>query len=97
MYIGKVIGTVVATRKDEKLVGTKLMIIQPLNMELKPIGEPLIAVDTVGAGIGELVIFAKGTAARIAARKMDSPIDISIVGIIDEMDVHEWQFTMHDS
>ncbi|MCF6459675.1 EutN/CcmL family microcompartment protein [Clostridium sp. Cult3] len=89
MYIGKVIGTVVATRKDENLVGTKLMITQPLNMDLKPIGEPLIAVDTVGAGIGELVLYSKGTAARIAARKMDSPIDVSIVGIIDEMDVHD--------
>jgi ethanolamine utilization protein EutN len=89
LYIGKVIGTVVATRKDENLVGTKLMITQPLNMDLKPVGEPLIAVDTVGAGIGELVLFSKGTAARIAARKMDSPIDVSIVGIIDEMDVHD--------
>ncbi len=83
------IGTVVATRKDENLVGTKLMITQPLNIDLEPVGEPLIAVDTVGAGIGELVIFSKGTAARIAARKMDSPIDVSIVGIIDEMDVHD--------
>lgn len=89
MYIGKVIGTVVATRKDDNLVGTKLMITQPLNIELNSIGEPLIAVDTVGAGIGELVIFTKGTAARIAARKMDSPIDVSIVGIIDEIDVHD--------
>lgn len=83
------IGTVVATRKDENLVGTKLMITQPLNIDLEPVGEPLIAVDTVGAGIGELVLFSKGTAARIAARKMDSPIDVSIVGIIDEMDVHD--------
>lgn len=89
MYLGKIIGTVVATRKDENLVGSKLMITQPLNMKLKAIGEPVIAVDTVGAGIGELVIFSKGTAARIAARKMDSPIDIAIVGIIDEMDIHD--------
>ena len=87
MYIGKVIGTVVATRKDENLVGTKLMITLPLNVKLEPIGEPLIAVDTVGAGIGELVLYSKGTAARIAARKMDSPIDVSIVGIIDELTV----------
>lgn len=88
MYLGKVVGTVVATRKDENLVGSKLMITQPLTVDLKPIGEPLIAVDTVGAGIGELVIFTKGTAARIAARKMDSPIDVSIVGIVDEVDIH---------
>lgn len=89
MYIGRVIGTAVATRKDEKLVGSKLLITQPLNIELKPIGEPLIGVDTVGAGIGELVIYVKGTASRIAARKMDSPIDVSIVGIIDSIDVHK--------
>lgn len=88
MYLGKIIGTVVATRKDENLVGSKLMITQPLTVDSKPMGEPLIAVDTVGAGIGELVIFTKGTAARIAARKMDSPIDVSIVGIVDEVDIH---------
>lgn len=63
------------------------MITQPLNMDLEPIGEPVIAVDTVGAGIGELILYSKGTAARIAARKMDSPIDISIVGIVDEIDI----------
>ncbi|MBU5436938.1 EutN/CcmL family microcompartment protein [Tissierella sp. MSJ-40] len=88
MYIGKVVGTVVATRKDDRLIGSKLMITQPLNGKLESIGEPLIAVDTVGAGIGELIIYVKGTAARIAAKKMESPIDISIVGIIDEIDIH---------
>lgn len=87
MRLGKVIGTVVATRKDENLIGTKLMITQPLDLDLKAKGEPVIAVDTVGAGIDELVIFVSGTASRIAARKLDSPIDASIVGIIDEIDV----------
>ncbi|NLW41084.1 MAG: EutN/CcmL family microcompartment protein [Tissierellia bacterium] len=87
MYLGKVIGTVVATRKDENLIGSKLMITQPLTMEQKPIGDPIIAVDTVGAGIGELVIYVKGTAARIAARKMDSPIDSAIVGIVDDITI----------
>ncbi|WMM25346.1 EutN/CcmL family microcompartment protein [Tissierella sp. MB52-C2] len=89
MRIGRVIGTVVATRKDEKLIGTKLMITQPLDLDLKPKGESLIAVDTVGAGIGELIVFVTGTASRIAARKMDSPIDASIVGIIDEVDINK--------
>lgn len=87
MYLGKVIGTAVATRKDENLVGTKLMVTQPLDINLKPKGDSLIAVDTVGAGIGELVIFVKGTAGRIAARKMDAPIDVSIVGIVDEITI----------
>ena len=87
MHIGKIIGTVVATRKDEKLVGSKLMVTQPLNFKLETKGDPIIAVDTVGAGIGELVIFTTGTAGRIAARKLDAPIDASIIGIVDEIDM----------
>lgn len=87
MRIGRIIGTVVATRKDEKLVGTKLMITQPLTFKLEPIGEPVIAIDTVGAGIGEIVLFTTGTAGRIAARKLDAPIDASIVGIVDNIDI----------
>ena len=86
MYMGKVIGTIVATRKDEQLTGSKLMITQPLNIEMEPVGEALVAVDTVGAGIGEIVFYSRGTAARIAARKLDSPIDAAIVGIIDIVD-----------
>lgn len=89
MHLGKVIGTVVATRKDEKLIGNKLMITQPLNFKFESKGDPIIAVDTVGAGIGELVIFTTGTAGRIAARKLDSPIDASIIGIVDEIDIHD--------
>ena len=89
MQIGRVIGTVVATRKDERLVGTKLLITQPLNLDLSSKGDSLIAVDTVGAGIGELVLYVRGTAGRIAANKLDAPIDASIVGIIDNMDVRE--------
>lgn len=89
MLIGKVIGTVVATRKDEKLIGSKLMITQPLDLDLNPKGDPIIAVDTVGAGIGELVVYTTGTAGRIAARKLDAPIDAAIIGIIDEMDVNK--------
>ena len=87
MRIGKIIGTVVATRKDEKLVGSKLMITQPLTFKFEPIGEPMIAVDTVGAGIGDIVLFTTGTAGRIAAKKMDAPIDASIVGIVDNIDI----------
>lgn len=87
MYTGVIIGTVVATRKDERLVGNKLLVTQPMNIDQKPIGEPLIAVDTVGAGIGEHVIYTKGTAARYAARKMDAPIDAAIIGIIDNIDI----------
>jgi ethanolamine utilization protein EutN len=89
MKIGRIIGTVVATRKDERLTGHKLMITQGLDLEGNPEGDAVIAVDTVGAGIGELIIFTTGTAARYAADKPQSPIDAAIVGIIDNIDVHE--------
>ncbi len=89
MHLGRIIGTVVATRKDEKLVGTKLMITQPLNINLEPKSEPIIAVDTVGAGIGELILYVTGTAGRIAAKKMDAPIDAAIVAIVDDIDVRD--------
>lgn len=89
MNIGKIVGTVVATRKDETLLGCKLMITQPLTMDYKEIGEPIIAVDTVGAGIGEVVIYTKGTAARNAARKRESSIDMAIVGIVDNIDLYD--------
>lgn len=87
MKLGKIIGTVVATRKDENLVGFKIMVVQPLDIDLNPKGDIVIAVDTVGSGIGEIVIYVTGTAGRIAAKKLDSPIDASIVGIVDDMTI----------
>lgn len=89
MKIGRVIGTVVATRKDESLIGSKLMITQPLDLDYKPLGEPMIMVDTVGAGIGEAILYSEGTASRNAAEKPDSAIDAAIVGIIDNLDVYK--------
>lgn len=88
MHTGIVVGTVVATRKDERLVGHKLLLTQPVDSNKKPIGVPLVAVDTVGAGIGEFVIYTSGTAARYAANKPQAPIDASIVGIVDNMDIY---------
>lgn len=87
MRIGKVIGTITATRKDERLTGSKLLLTQPINSEGKPSGEALVAVDTVGAGIGETVLFATGAAARHAANQPQSPIDAAIVGIVDTIDL----------
>lgn len=87
MNIGRVVGTVVATRKDESLVGNKLMITQPLNLDLKPKGEAIVSVDTVGAGIGELVLYIKGSVGRFATGKTNAPIDSAIIGIIDELDI----------
>lgn len=86
MYLGKVIGTVVSTSKDQNLVGTKLLIVERLTEKLVSIGETEIAVDSVGAGTGEVVIVAKGSSARYAIGKTEAPIDASIVGIVDTVE-----------
>ncbi len=89
MKLGKVIGTVVATRKDDSLVGSKLMITQPLDLDMKPFGESIVMVDTVGAGIGEIVIYATGTASRNAMGNPKASADAAIVGIVDKVDIEE--------
>jgi ethanolamine utilization protein EutN len=90
MLIAKVIGTIVATRKHTRLVGSKIQIVQPLDREgLVPKGDPLVAVDAVGAGVGELVILVRGSAARRALNDDQVPVDATIVGIIDQIDIEE--------
>ncbi len=88
MKTAVIIGTIVATRKDDRLVGKKLLLTQPVDINKKPIGEPFVCIDTVGAGIGEFVMYATGTAARNAANNREAPIDAAIVGIIDNVDVY---------
>lgn len=83
LLIGKVVGSVVSTRKNENLVGSKFMIVEPLK-ELNDKGGKLIAVDNVGAGIGEIVLVALGSAARIGCNMETAPVDAAIVGIVDE-------------
>lgn len=85
MILGKVIGTVVSTRKDEALVGYKLLIVEVQNPKTGVATEALVAVDTVGAGIGEEVLVATGSAAR-ATISGDAPIDAAVIGIIDTVD-----------
>ena len=87
MYLGRVVGTLVATRKDASLVGAKLLVTHPLSLDLKPIGEAKVMVDTVGAGVGEMVIYTMGTASRNAAGKPEAAIDAAVVGIVDQMDI----------
>ena len=83
MIFGKVIGTVVATRKDEKITGAKLLVVEQVGMDLKPEGKSLVAVDAVGAGIGEIVLLASGSSARQTSRTKDTPTDAVIMAIID--------------
>jgi ethanolamine utilization protein EutN len=88
MLIGRVIGTVVASRKHERLVGSKIQIVQPLEPHTQSSqGEPFVAVDAVGAGVGEQVLIVRGSAARKAVDNEQSPVDATIVGIIDEIDI----------
>ncbi len=83
MIIGKVIGSIFSTRKSEKLVGNKFMIVRPED-SMKKDGGDLIAIDIIGAGVGERVLVAQGSAARIGCDMPDAPVDAAIVGIIDE-------------
>ena len=83
MIIGKVVGSLFSTRKSEKLVGNKFMIVEPVE-SMGNTGSRLVAIDIIGAGIGEYVLVAQGSAARIGCDMADAPIDAAIVGIIDE-------------
>jgi len=83
MQIARVIGTVVATRKDENLAGITLLMVQPLTPGREPAGRPLVAVDSVGAGVGEEVFFVRGKEASFPFYPVEAPVDAGIVGIID--------------
>lgn len=83
MIIGKVTGSIFSTRKSEKLVGNKFMIVHP-EESMSSGGNDLVAIDIIGAGIGEKVLVALGSAARIGCDMPEAPVDAAIVGIIDE-------------
>lgn len=83
MLIGKIKGSVVSTRKSENLVGNKLMIVEIVE-HMKTSQQQLIAIDKIGAGIGEFVLVAQGSAARIGCGMENTPVDAAIVGIIDD-------------
>ncbi|MFQ7036503.1 ethanolamine utilization protein EutN [Candidatus Borkfalkia ceftriaxoniphila] len=82
MIIGKVVGSVVSTRKCDNLVGNKFMIVEPIP-SLK-VDNRIVAIDKIGAGIGEYVLVAQGSAARVGCGIPDAPVDAAIVGILDE-------------
>jgi len=83
MQIARVIGDVVATRKDDSLTGLKLLLVQPLTPERQAVGRPLVAVDAVGAGVGEHVFFVRGKEASFPFYPAEPPVDAGIVGIVD--------------
>lgn len=83
MQLARVIGTVVSTVKNESLDARKLLIVQTLNADLKPTGNPLVALDSVGAGVGELVIWCRGKEASFPFKRENMPTDCTIIGIVD--------------
>jgi len=87
LILGKVIGTVWSTRKDENLVGAKFLIVRHLNLDYTPKENFLVAVDSVGAGVGEVVLVAQGSSARQTTQTKNKPIDAVIMSIVDKLDV----------
>jgi microcompartment protein CcmK/EutM len=83
MQLARVIGTVVATIKNESLDGRKFLIVQTLTADLKPKGNPQIALDAVGAGVGELVFWCRGKEASFPFKRDSTPTDCTIIGIVD--------------
>ena len=87
MQLARVIGEVVATMKDPNLAGMTLLVLQPLAPSGDASGRTLVALDSVGAGVGETVLIVSGSSARMAHGMKDCPIDAAIVGIVDAVDV----------
>ena len=85
MYLARVMGTVVATRKDDRLEGFKLLVVQPVDPEGNDAGNPVVAVDTVSAGFTETVLVVTGSSARMTTRTKDCPVDAAIIGIVDSV------------
>ena len=85
MKLGKVVGTVVSTQKDEKVVGLKLYLVRDLNLELGEKSSFVVAADSVGAGVGEVVLYASGSSARQTDQTNNRPIDATIMGIVDQL------------
>ncbi len=87
MLLGRVIGTVVATMKNESLVGQRLLIVQPLNRRGRDTGKPLVALDSVGAGAGEMIYWCRGKEASFPFLPAELPTEATIVGIVDSLNI----------
>jgi len=88
MIVGKVVGNVVSTNKAERLIGKKLLVVQPVDMfTLESDGKPLVSIDSVGSGNGEIVMVVGGSSARQTTITKDTPVDSAIVGVIDTIEI----------
>jgi len=91
MLLAKVIGTVVATRKDPSLTGLKFLLLRNVDMDGKPTGATVVAADAVGAGVDEMVLYASGSSARQTAATDKKPVDAVVMAIVDQ-----WEIDGHD-
>jgi len=89
VILARVVGTVVATRKDERLLGTKLLVVRAQDPQGKDESNYLVAVDTVDAGLRDRVLIVSGSSARMASGLKDCPVDAAIVGVVDTVEVRE--------
>jgi microcompartment protein CcmK/EutM len=89
VILARVVGTVVATRKDDRLVGSKLLLVRAIDPRGKDEAGYLVAVDTVDAGLSDRVLVVSGSSARMAAGLKDSPVDAAIVGVVDSVELTE--------
>ncbi len=87
MLIARVVGDVVATIKDDKMVGRKLLIVREVSVENEIVGKPIVAIDTLDAGIGDVVLIAQGSSARQTAITKDTPTDAVIMAIVDSLEM----------
>ena len=87
MVLGKVVGTVVSTRKEDELSGLKFLLVKACDADGKPTGSTVVAVDAVGAGVGEVVLYASGSSARQTKVTKDRPVDATIMAIVDSVDI----------
>ena len=88
MNMGLVVGTVVATRKEEELTGLKFLLVRALDLDGKPTNTQVVAVDSVGAGVGEVVLWCAGSSARQTKVTKDRPVDATIMAIVDTVEVN---------
>lgn len=87
MLMGKVVGTVVSTRKEQELEGLKLLVLRGMDLEGKLNGPVVVAVDAVGAGVGEVVLYCSGSSARQTKVTKDRPVDATVMAIVDQLEV----------
>jgi len=87
MVLGKVVGTVISTRKEDELSGLKFLLVKACDVDGKATGATVVAVDAVGAGVGEVVLYASGSSARQTKVTKDRPVDATIMAIVDEVEI----------